>query len=111
MTERVTETILKLGILMQFYIWWYGTRQDLEKWILLNRQGGVGARPKSRVMLIRVYTNIFELYLSLRSNFYAIIYINKINFPLIQPLQFQSIRTILIAILSVTPLTMFIFSR
>ena len=63
------------------------------------------------LLLISDCINIFELYLSLRSNFYAIIYINKINFPLIQALQYESIRTLLIAILSITPFKMFIFGR
>ena len=76
-----------------------------------TEQTGRGRRDQNHELCWSVYTNIFELYLSLRSNFYAIIYINKINFPLIRPLQFQSIRTLLIAILSATPLTVFIFSR
>ena len=102
-----------MGILMQFssYIRWYVIRQDVRKSEFHWTDREEPARPNSRVMLITDYTNIFELYLRLRSNFYAIIYINKINFLLIRTLQFESIRTLLIAILSVTPLTMFIFSR
>ena len=85
-------------------------RQDSEMVNSVNRKGGAGATKITSHVEHRLH-KYFELYLSLRSNFYAIIYINKINFPLIRPLQFQSIRTLLIAILSATPLTMFIFSR